>query len=119
MIYSALLEMECPIVEICAAAGLPANSTFGQVIISLMDQLEAARKQQTETPSLGFRPVPKVTADSILRQLSIESLFACEKCAGRLREMLARWKLAGIVHESDDSPEIDERAKRQIERLLQ
>jgi hypothetical protein len=83
-----------------------------------MDQLEAARKAATE-PSAGFRPVPKVTADSILRQLDVEQLFACDQCAGRLRAMLSRWKLAGIIQPADDSPETKAAAKRLEQKLLQ
>jgi hypothetical protein len=41
MNYSALLDVECPYPEVCAAAGLPANSKFGAVLVELLGALAA------------------------------------------------------------------------------
>jgi hypothetical protein len=110
------LELECPIAEICAAAGLPANSRFGQIILSLIDQLAEARKGAE--PTVGFRPLPLLTADSVLAALAAEKLLCCESCAARLTAMTERWRLAGIVQPVSDSPEDEAAVRRLEERLL-
>jgi hypothetical protein len=84
-----------------------------------MERIESLTKQTAAEPTTGFRQVPKVTADSILRQLAVEQLFCCEKCAGRLREMLGRWKLAGILQTTELTPEEEQAVKRLEEKLLQ
>jgi hypothetical protein len=119
MNYSQLLNLPCELESACAAAGLPAGSTWGSVVISLMERIESLTKQQSEAPTTGFRPVPKVTADSILLQLAVEQMFCCPDCADRLRAMLARWKLSGIIQTEDDSPDTQQSAKRLAEKLLQ
>jgi hypothetical protein len=118
MIYSALLELECPIVEICTAAGLPANSRFGVIILSLIDQLEAARKASTE-PSGSFRPVPKLSADSVLRALAQSKLFLCDACSPQIEELFKRWRLSGIIAPADDSADTEQAAERFEQKLLQ
>jgi hypothetical protein len=118
VIYSSVLEMECPIPEICTAAGLPANSTLGQVIMSLMDEVE--RLRSSAGPGTGSRPVPKVTADSILRQLTMEQLFCCDKCFDRINAMLKRWRISGVLQHEEEVTEEERRSiKKMEEKLLQ
>jgi hypothetical protein len=115
VIYSALLELQCPIRELAEAAGLPEGATFGQIILSLMDQLAAARKNTADTTT-GFKTLPLVSADSVLTALAVEKLLCCEQCAARLTAMTERWRLAGIV-QPEDPPE-EGSVRRVEERLL-
>jgi hypothetical protein len=119
LIYSALLEISCPIPGLAQAAGLPEGSTFGQIILRLIDELAEARRGAQA--AVGFKPLPLVSADSILAALAVEKIFCCSDCAGRLTEMTRRWGLAGIVQPLDPAsePEAAQAARKLDERMIQ
>src|SRR6516164_4637285 len=108
MNYSQLLAIPCEFDSACTAAGVPVGSPWGSVVIALMERIESLTKVQSEAPTAGFRPVPRVSADSILRQLSQEKLFVCDQCAEKIDDMLRRWKLSGIIAPADDSADTEQ-----------
>jgi hypothetical protein len=117
VIYSALLEIECPIPEIIAAAGLSQGATFGQVILSLMDQLEAARRTSIAAHSdAAFRPIAHIDVREVLKRIAVLHLQLCDECCPKLRATVVSLGAAGLLP-PEDPP--DERVARELEdRLL-
>jgi hypothetical protein len=107
MNFSQLLTTPCDFESACSAASVPLGSSWGTVIISLMEQLETARKiaAASGSESTRFRAVSLVDGDAVIRRLAATRLTLCDECDAKVKELLRSLGAAGVI--TDPQPDAD------------
>jgi hypothetical protein len=117
--FSQLLTTPCDFESACSAASVPLGSTWGTVIISLIEQLEAARRiaAASSTETTRFRPVSLTDGEAVLRRLAQVRLTLCDECNEKIAELLRGLGAAGIVVERQPDADAAAAMAEMAERL--
>jgi hypothetical protein len=101
--FSQLLTTACDFESACTAASVRLGNTWGTVIISLIEQLEAVRKIAAASASetTRFRAVSLTDGNAVLTRLAQVGLTLCDECDPKIAELLRSLGASGAIARAD------------------